>query len=494
MGSDNPDQLDFAGDYNLSGIVVINHAGEGTNIQHMVLEMNIYEGIDKSSVTGTLVVTDATNLIGNLPLQGTERLIFKLSTPGTDHSEDIIDASELTGHPFYIYRVSNRNQLSQGVLSYIIHFGSREFVRNLRVKVSKSYEGSIDTIVKQILSDKEGLDTRKNVYFEATKNSDKVVIPNLSPFGAINLLKDRALPNNGNGAGYFFYETTKGFYFRSWGDMCTQNHYHPREAIQKFHYSPQNISDDKLNDNPNPEKKDVQDKVLHDLQSVESYKVVNQFHDTAAQTALGTYGHRVITHNLYDKSFSKTDFHYHNEFDEFVHTDFTFNESSAGKYAVVNTPVDFDNKSVSDYAESRVSLMPTSQFVYGEETGTYGTNVSDDGKFEGYRIATNNAINAGTTIELTVKGQTYIQPGHIILFDLRPVEEKGVTNDNKPYDRQYSGRYIVRSIRHRVSKTDYKMVLVIVKDSVREPFPLADKRFTGESFREGPEFIHTTRI
>ena len=129
MGSDNPDQLDFAGDYNLSGIVVINHAGEGTNIQHMVLEMNIYEGIDKSSVTGTLVVTDATNLIGNLPLQGTERLIFKLSTPGTDHSEDIIDASELTGHPFYIYRVSNRNQLSQGVLSYIIHFGSREFAQ-----------------------------------------------------------------------------------------------------------------------------------------------------------------------------------------------------------------------------------------------------------------------------------------------------------------------------------------------------------------------------
>ena len=191
--------------------------------KNIVQELNIYESIDKSSVTGTLVVVDAGNLIGNLPIQGTERLSFKLSTPGA-HEEHIIDASEETGHPFYVYKISNRRQLSPGTLLYTIHFGSREFMRNLRIKVSKAYDGPIHGSVNAILGDKSGLDTRKTVYYESTKNSDKVVIPNLSPFDAISMLAKRALPRDGNGAGYYFYETARsGFYFRSW-EICVQNH------------------------------------------------------------------------------------------------------------------------------------------------------------------------------------------------------------------------------------------------------------------------------
>ena len=49
----------------------------------------------------------------------------------------------------------------------------------------------------------------------------------------------------------------------------------------------------------------IQDKINHDYQSVESYRFVNNFHDVAANTALGTYAHRVITHNLFDKSYKQ---------------------------------------------------------------------------------------------------------------------------------------------------------------------------------------------
>ena len=48
--------------------------------------MNIYESIYKTSITGSLVITDSNNLIAKLPIQGTERLSFKLSTPGA-HEE-----------------------------------------------------------------------------------------------------------------------------------------------------------------------------------------------------------------------------------------------------------------------------------------------------------------------------------------------------------------------------------------------------------------------
>ena len=472
MGSQHPDQIDFAGDYNLTGIVLQNHAGTGgnfdgaeagVNIQSMVQELNIYESITQAAVYGTLVLVDSVNLINNLPIQGTERLFFKLSTPGTSKLEHIVDASESTGHPFYIYKISNRQQPQQGTLVYTLHFASREFMRNIRTKISKAYEGSLSSIVQEILGDKDGLDSRKKLYYESTKNSDKMVMPNVSPFKAIGMCANKALPYYSKGVGYYFYETTKGFFFQSWENMCA--HYggtKERDPVQEFFYSPQNITDDSI---------DI-DKVEHDLKSVESYKFINQQHDVAAAQALGTYGHRVITHNLYAKDFTETDFHYHDDFNQTIHADFIQDEGgSQNKFAVRGNPVDFDNKNVSDYAESLVSLIPTNQYSHGDAGGSFGTDVNDDGRLEGVRNAQLQQVVAGTTVQMTVKGQTYIQPGQVIDFRLRPVEEDGQTSDKKAYDPLYSGRYVITKVRHRVTKQDYKMVLECRKDSVREQIP-----------------------
>ena len=48
----------------------------------------------------------------------------------------------------------------------------------------------------------------------------------------------------------------------------------------------------------------IENKIQHDMRSVQSYRFLNNFHDVAANTALGTYGHRVISYNLFDKSMS----------------------------------------------------------------------------------------------------------------------------------------------------------------------------------------------
>ena len=107
------DHIQFAGDYNLDGIILHNHQNEGlidthggVDIQKLVVELNIYEGIDKSSVTGTMVIADSINLINNLPIQGTERVSFKLATPGAHQVDHIVDCSEATGHPMHIYKLS----------------------------------------------------------------------------------------------------------------------------------------------------------------------------------------------------------------------------------------------------------------------------------------------------------------------------------------------------------------------------------------------------
>ena len=491
MGSQHPDHIDFAGDYNLNGIIIQNHAGTGgkfpnaeggLNIQSMVQELNIYEGINQNAVYGTLVLVDSTNLIGRLPIQGTERLFFKLSTPGTSKAEHIIDASEETGHPFYVYKISNKQQTSQGTLVYTIHFASREFMRNLRKRVSQAYEGKLSDIVQEIFGDKEGLDSRKKLYFEETRNQDKIVMPNVSPFKAINMVAKRAMSGEMKGVGMYFYETTKGFYLQSWENMCTQYGVRERDPVMFYKYIPGNIA--------KPKGDDQVDEVKLELEAVESYKFINTFHDTAAAQALGTYGHRVITHNLYDKSYNTTDYNYHDQYNETMHADSIQDVGmKQTEPAIRDNPVDFDNLGISEYPESMVTLMPTTQFLHNEETGSFGINVSDDARLEGVRNAQRMQVESGTAIRMTVKGQTQVQPGQVIDFAIRPVEEGGMTDGDKTYDPQYSGRYVITKVRHRVTKIDYKMVLECRKDSVREQIGGVNRiNFTGTANNENAQY------
>ena len=69
---------------------------------------------------------------------------------------------------------------------------------------------------------------------------------------------------------------------------------------------------------------------------------------------------------------------------------------------------------------------------------------------------------------MTVKGQSLMQVGDVIQFDLISVENK--VNSGGALDPQYSGRYVITKIRHRVVDASYKQVFECVKDSVARDF------------------------
>jgi hypothetical protein len=206
----------------------------------------------------------------------------------------------------------------------------------------------------------------------------------------------------------------------------------------------------------------IENKIAHDYTSVEEYRFLNNFHDVAANTALGTYGQRVITHNIYDKSYKIDDYHYHKRFNETKHTD-----KGGLNYAVVDTPIDYDDKAVSDYPEAKVSLQSTTRFAHGDDTGNFGIDVEQDGVTEAAMSAQANQVHAGTKLRLTVKGLSYLEAGDVIQFNLRAVDDQ---NPEGEQDRQYGGRYIVTKIRHRITNDEYIQVLECSKDSVAKAF------------------------
>ena len=455
-----PDTIEFAGDYDCKNIFLHSHLGEVIDIKNLVQELNIYESIYKSALTGSIVIIDAQNLIAKLEIQGLERISFKLSTPGANNTRDIVDASEATGHPFHVYKITDRKQLAPGTLLYTLHFGSREFMRNLRTKVSQAYDGRLDMSVLNILTDENYLDSKKEMTYEPCGNSDKVVVPNIRPFDAINMIASKSLPEKSSGVGYYFYETTKGFHFRSWDNMISVNGRHTRDIKQQFYYMPLNITD-----------KNIEDKINHDYKAVESYRFINNFHDVAANTVGGTYGHRVISYNLFDKSFEQDDYHYHNDFVFSKHSEHA-GRGDNEKYAIAESFVDEDDKSVSDYPESRVSLQSTTRFLHNEDKGAvYGLDVLQDGKQTGKRIAQQAQVIQGTALKLVVKGQSYLEAGDLIEFKLRSVDEK---NTDGVEDPQYAGKYVITKIRHQINAEKYIMVLECAKDSVKQGFSTSD--------------------
>ena len=488
--------IEFAGDYFLKYMHLRNHAGEGIkfatgetlkgeDINLKVIEFNIYESIFSSSVTGSAVIADTQNLIGNLPIQGTERLAFKLASLGDTGPEGTIDCSEATGHPMHIYKLTNKHQLNDYTQSYTLHFASREFVRNLRTRVSKSFDGRMDEAVDSIFIDPKYLDSRKVLHKQQTGNTDKICIPNLTPFDAIGLLAKRSLQDKNKGVGYLFYETTKGFHFRSWESLCVDEVGQPKEPIQKFRFV-QVPLDLEGHESLDKDGNTTKDNVIEGYMNIENYKFLNNFHDVAANTALGTYGHRVITHNIYDKSYREDDYHYHTHFSDTKHTE--------KNPAVTSSPVDYDlvdnpdisetkQKGVSDYPESRVTVQPTTRFAHGDDTGNFGTDVIDDGKLEGQRVSQVNQIHSGTRLEMTIKGQSWLQPGDLIQFDIQSVESRDTIARLDPL---YSGRYIITHIRHRVAVDQYIQVIECAKDSFANSVGSSGKSYTDIAGEQSP--------
>ena len=253
----------------------------------------------------------------------------------------------------------------------------------------------------------------------------------------------------------------------------------PRVPRHEFFYQPARI--------PGSDPEAGADKAYKELRTIEEYEFVNNFHDVAANTVLGTYGHRVITYNFYDKTFNTDDYHYHDQFEESKHTDSTTSQFDGKRYAISNSTVDYDNElSISDFPESRVSLQGTTQFAHGEETGGYGIDVEQDGVKLGSYQSQLNQVQHGTTLKMRIKGQTKINAGDLIKIHLKDPNASRDSSglDRHRHDERFSGDWIITKLRHQITGELHTIQLECVKDAVGQSIQSSvnPKRKTGSIY------------
>lgn len=170
------------------------------DVRSSIIELNIFETLDKPYITGQLVLVDDKGLFDFINFNGTERLKITIASV-TNNLEPVMERSFImTG----VEQSRKANESGRTSVLTITLIDEHAFYSRSK-RVSKSFRGKIDdVIVKLIASEME-----KNVDLSYSRNINPVqqnikgIIPNLNPIDAAMWLTKRA--STINGCPYFVY-------------------------------------------------------------------------------------------------------------------------------------------------------------------------------------------------------------------------------------------------------------------------------------------------
>ena len=185
----------------------------------------------KVDVVNTGNTIDGRGLYNGLPIRGGERVYYKVKTPVEAEAEQ----EEHLENVLYVNKVTNVIS-DKGVETFTLHLVSRESLSNEQSRVTQKFYGqTIDKSISEIVKLVEPLKQEK---FEETENIYNFIGNLRKPFTIILWLASKAIPvgATSRSAGFFFWQTRKGFHFRSVENMI-EKAVEGKDKLQKYYYS-----------------------------------------------------------------------------------------------------------------------------------------------------------------------------------------------------------------------------------------------------------------
>ncbi len=439
--------LQFAGEFLVEECKIVSTTGQVFDINPIVEEINVFENIYTSAISGDIVIKDTTNIVQNFPIIGEEKLILKIQTPqAKPEPETTID---YTRSPLIIYKINSQMGEGENAQILSLQFGSMEGFRNTTCKVSQSYSGQPNSIVEKILRDENYLRSKKTLYFEPTANNTKIVFPNIKPFRCIAHLSNISNSQLNNASpSYLFYETTKGFHFRTYDSMCRED--------PKFYF--------KENVGASLNEQGVTD-AQKNLDTLVSYQRVSS-KDTVKNLNSGMISSKLIAHDVYNKRIDLYKYDYLDNFDKDIHPD------NGEATPIISTAKDPDSqKSLTENEDTKLFVVSTASGYSFEEGGNYPYQSDNKSQTLQRKLARKEQFENGYILNIEVNGQTFIQAGDKVNLEIRATSS--ITDAKE--DKQLSGNYIITHLRHTFTKSQqlkHKIIMQVAKDSGKgNPLP-----------------------
>lgn len=436
----------YPNDYNLKELSLITPLiNGGVDLLTFMIELNLFEDIYSSTISGEVVLQDSLGLISRYLLNGTEFIQVQLQKTSND--------PKYISRNYRVYKISKRViSDSNGYEVYVLNFCSEEFLLGEQYRLSKAYKGKqIDFIIKDILNTYVLPKTaNKPISIDATDGVYDFILPNKKIFETINWLTTYAQPadSKAEGADMLFYENSQGYHFHSLQSLYQVKPY------QYYKFDPKNIL------NKGAGLIDIQQQ----LTNVSDFEVLD-FFDTLSATTNGTFGNKVITIDPFTRKTDTAFFNYEkykgqklNQFGLTNNYKNRLGDTMYGEPSVVPGGLEMGTLRM---ATSNANQKKTKYISQKPDS------VANDIMIEKYlpnRVSQLSLANY-MRIKITVPGDPLLSVGTIINFSTY-----GIGNDpnlnSRLEDKLYSGKYLVTAVRHIVKNNGYITVMEICKDSV----------------------------
>lgn len=201
--------------------------GTVIEIANQIVEINLYENLEKAYLTGSLMIVDDAGLLDGISFRGSEKITLVLASVDNKFEPILEKTFNLTK----IERSKKTNDRTEVHLITMIE--EHVFLSGLK-RISRAYTSELENIITQIITS----DLKKSVDLSYLTPSfqgvRKVNIPYLSPLSACEFLRDRI--TTPNGSPFFLYSSIHDDNLRlgSLDNMLSQSAFNEK---QPFVYS-----------------------------------------------------------------------------------------------------------------------------------------------------------------------------------------------------------------------------------------------------------------
>ena len=518
------------GDFRLLEVSIISPSNPKNkvllNSGNMFVQLELFEDLFSNVLKGTYTFQDTKGYPELIPIVGDESLILTFTTPGGEGTikkvstklEPTSKSEEVYKQRFKVYDII-RAETGEVHNVYKLFFVSEEYVLSTKMKVSKGYTGKrYSEITKDVLKkiNKNIIkEYRKKFFIEETAIPQNVIIPNWTPFEAINFCASRsisgdALPVDGETASantppkpvgslfVFFEKVGTGFFYQSIESMIISQR--KRKNIPMYQYVPKRAGGRSQN-------------ITVGYFGVEQFEIKSSF-KTLENLGYGMYGSKLIAFDPIRMKYDEVKYDYYDKSDD--PTTETINEQTGSTQVEENpeetkddtqrvfsnfiaTDISEDgkaNKTISrnsDYVGSNnaaVRLATTTKdhdvlFVAPPDDTMYVGKISKKKTFKDQGAKSNRVENwllqrhaqihefENVIVTFTVAGNSSRHVGDLIKFEIpSSIQSAGAMETPQITHQLYAGYYLVSKIRHYIEgKGVYKMDMELIKNSFAKRIP-----------------------
>ena len=464
-------------------------AGLSADLRGGLIQLMYYESILQDTVRATILFTDSGDTIEKdgktltaaegLPIVGQERvdLVFE------DNNDNEISFTKADDNALYVNKITPITDDSSTSL-VMLDLVSKEFILNEKIRLNTRFDGLISDHVKDILTSaevtKDGnknastqkyLDTKKSVEdWEESIGKFNFCGDNRKCFYTMNWLSKKAVPNQGNpqamgnSAGYFLWETSEGYHFRSIDWLMNADQNQKKKSII-------------YNDSPDgsgsamPEGYD-----LKALQAVKDNRVNIQ-----EKLKMGAFSTRTILFNPFDCVYEVVNPDaYANPNDKNAKAREDTLTKAGEKLPTLNP--EFDRKSEGknkEFSRTQYMLVDTGTLIADGSknpsewsAGARNQLKASQSKVEGENFKIEEILSQSsmrynqlfsTKISVTIPGEFSLHAGNSIFFD---GPELTGSADKDEIDEKDGGLYIIADICHYSTSKETFTKMNLVRDSI----------------------------